>query len=173
MVESRLAMWAADGERTEDLDPFRQDKALALLLGHALPAAQTARDFLAQLRADDRPLLQEGQGAGCRRDGAAAGSGQAPCRTRPRPRLRGGQALQSRRPVRTATLDVDATLIRGDKRAAKRPYDGNRGYQPVLALWAEQAGILADEFRDGKSLPSCLMGWMAPSRHLCAKVRLS
>ena len=76
MVESRLAMWAADGERTEDLDPFRQDKALALLLGgHELPAAQTARDFLAQLRADDRPLLQEGQGAGCRRDGAAAGSG--------------------------------------------------------------------------------------------------
>ena len=73
--------------------------------------------------------------------------------------------------MRTATLDVDATLIRGDKRAAKRPYDGNRGYQPVLALWAEQAGILADEFRDGKSLPSGLMGWMAPSRHLCAKVR--
>ena len=71
--------------------------------------------------------------------------------------------------MRTATLDVDATLIR----AAKRPYDGNRGYQPVLALRAEQAGILADEFRDGKSLPSGLMGWMAPSRHLCAKVRLS
>jgi len=41
----------------------------------------------------------------------------------------------------------------------------------VLAPWAEQAGILADEFRDGKSLPSGLMGWMAPSRHLCAKVR--
>src|SRR3546814_10078911 len=31
-----------------DLDQFRQDAALALLLGHALPAAQTARDFLAQ-----------------------------------------------------------------------------------------------------------------------------
>jgi hypothetical protein len=25
---------------------FRQDQALALLLGHDLPAAQTARDFL-------------------------------------------------------------------------------------------------------------------------------
>ena len=31
--------------------------------------------------------------------------------------------------------------------------DGNRGYQPVLALWAEQDVILADEFRDGNSLP--------------------
>jgi hypothetical protein len=37
MVESLLAMWAAGGERAEDLDQFRQDKALALLLGHELP----------------------------------------------------------------------------------------------------------------------------------------
>jgi hypothetical protein len=33
VVESLVAMWAAGGERTEDLDQFRQDKALALLLG--------------------------------------------------------------------------------------------------------------------------------------------
>jgi hypothetical protein len=45
-------------------------------------------------------------------------------------------------------------VIACDKRAAKRAYDGNRGYQPVLALWAEQDVILADEFRDGNSLPS-------------------
>ena len=54
-------MWAAGGERAEDLDQFRQDKALALLLGHELPAAQTARDFLAQFHAEDRPLLPEGK----------------------------------------------------------------------------------------------------------------
>jgi len=53
--------------------------------------------------------------------------------------------LQCRRPVKTATLDVDATVIACDKRAAKRagacPREGgggNRGDQPVLALWAEQ-----------------------------------
>jgi hypothetical protein len=57
--------------------------------------------------------------------------------------------LQCRRPVKTATLDIDATVIACDKRAAKRAYDGNRGYQPVLALWAEQDVIIADEFRDG------------------------
>jgi hypothetical protein len=33
MVESLLAMWAAGGDHAEDLDQFRQDKALALL-GH-------------------------------------------------------------------------------------------------------------------------------------------
>src|SRR5713101_4667088 len=59
MVESLLAMWAAGGERAEDLDQFRQDKALAL--GHELPAAQTARDFLGHFHAEDLPLLQEGK----------------------------------------------------------------------------------------------------------------
>src|SRR5437899_8218240 len=152
MVESLLAMWAAGGERAEDLDQFRQDKALALLLGHELPAAQTARDFLAQFHAEDRPLLQEGK---------------APVVAETVPLLGLAKAntelvldLQCRRPVKTATLDVDATVIHGDKRAAKRTYDGNRGYQPVLALGAEQDVILADEFRDGNSLPSGLTRWV-------------
>ncbi len=57
--------------------------------------------------------------------------------------------LQCRRPVRTATLDVDATVIHATKRAAKRSHEGERGYQPVLVLWAEQDVIVADEFRDG------------------------
>jgi hypothetical protein len=33
MAESLLALWAAGGERAEDLDQFRQDKGLAMLLG--------------------------------------------------------------------------------------------------------------------------------------------
>ena len=115
MVKSLLAMWAAGGgERAEDLNQFRQDKALALLLGHQLPAAQTARDFLTQFHAEDLPLLQEGQ---------------APVAGETTPLLGLAKAntelvldLQCRRPVKTATLDVDATVIHCDKRAAKRPY---------------------------------------------------
>ena len=61
MVESLLAMWAAGGERAEGLDQFRQDEALALLLGHDMPAASTTRDFLAQFHAEDLPLLQDGK----------------------------------------------------------------------------------------------------------------
>ena len=101
MVESLLAMWAAGGERTEDLDQFRQDKALAMLLGHELPAAQTARDFLAQFHAEDLPLLQEGK---------------APVAAETVPLLGLAKAnaelvfdLQCRRPVKTATLDIDAS----------------------------------------------------------------
>ena len=141
MVESLMALWAAGGERAEDLDQFREDKALALLLGHELPAAQTARDFLAQFHAEDLPLLQ-------------AGKSSVAVETAPLIGLAAANAelildLQCRRPVRTATLDVDATVIHCDKRAAKRTYDGQRGYQPVLALWAEHDVIVADEFRDG------------------------
>ena len=46
LVEGLFSLWAAGGERCDDLTALREDAALALLLGHALPAAQTARDFL-------------------------------------------------------------------------------------------------------------------------------
>ena len=52
-------------------------------------------------------------------------------------RCRAGGGLED------GVMGVDATVIRCDKRAAK-PLEpalarqgGNRGYQPVLALWAE------------------------------------
>jgi hypothetical protein len=32
---------------------------------------------------------------------------------------------------------------------APRTYEGEMGYQPMLAVWAEMDVILADEFRDG------------------------
>jgi hypothetical protein len=62
--------------------------------------------------------------------------------------------LQERAPRATATVDVDATILESHKRSALATYDGRTGYQPVVALWAEQDVILADEFRDGNSLPS-------------------
>jgi hypothetical protein len=171
MAESLLAMWATGGERAGDLDQFRQDQALALLLGHELPwafspragpvGAQMARDFLAQFHAADLPLLHGGKASVPAETAALLGLAKANAEL--------VLDLQCRRPITTAALDIDATLIHCDKRAAKRTYDGNRGYQPVLALWAEHDVIVADEFSDGNSL----MGWMAPSRHRCARVGLS
>jgi hypothetical protein len=46
-------------------------------------------------------------------------------------------------------LDLDATILESDKRAAQFTYDGRRGYQPVFVVWAEQDLIVANEFRDG------------------------
>jgi hypothetical protein len=104
-------------------------------------AAQTARDFLALFHAEDLPLLQDGK--------APVAAETAPLLGLATANAELALDLQCRRPVKSATIDVDATVIPCDKRAARRTYDGNRGYQPVLALWAEQDVILADEFRDG------------------------
>ena len=141
LVEGLFSLWAAGGERCDDLTALREDAALALLLGHALPAAQTARDFLEAFDEAVPPLWQgetcQVQGEGQRLQGLAKASRQ----------LIG--FLQQRRPQAVATIDVDATILDSHKRAARWTYDGRTGYQPVVALWAEQDVVLADEFRDG------------------------
>ena len=142
MGESFFALWLAGGERCEDLDRLREDQALARLLGHELPAAQTARHFLEAFHEEDLPLLQAGERAGVPAEsdlveGLGAVSGQVV------------RYLQQHQPPTEATLDVDATILESSKRAAKATYDGRRGYQPVFVLWAEQDVIVADEFRDG------------------------
>jgi hypothetical protein len=48
-----------------------------------------------------------------------------------------------------ATVDQDSTIVESRKREAQPTYEGERGYQPMLAVWAEMNLILADEFRDG------------------------
>ena len=141
LVEGLFSLWAAGGERCEDLAPLREDAALALLLGHSLPAPQTARDFLDAFDEAVPPLWQgekcHVQGEGERLQGLAKASR----------RLIG--FLQERRPQAVATIDVDATILESQKRSALATYDGRTGYQPVVALWSEQDVVLADEFRDG------------------------
>ena len=48
-----------------------------------------------------------------------------------------------------ATVDQDATIIESHKAAAYSHYEEGRGYQPMVAVWAEADLVLADEFRDG------------------------
>jgi hypothetical protein len=50
---------------------------------------------------------------------------------------------------RIATVDQDATIIASHKQQALTTYEGVRGYQPMLAAWAETGLVLADQFRDG------------------------
>jgi hypothetical protein len=60
------------------------------------------------------------------------------------------QALGPRCPEqKIATVDQDATIIESGKREALPSYEGECGYQPMLAVWAETDVVLADEFRDG------------------------
>jgi len=148
LVESLIALWVAGGDRCQDLTTLREDHALATLLGYPLPAATTVRDFLEAFHAADLPLWHAGPQTAIPDESAPlAGLGQAN-RT-----LVAG--LQQGAAATTATLDVDATLVEAHKDAATVAYDGTRGYQPVVVVWAEQDVIVHDEFRDGHVPAGC------------------
>ena len=57
--------------------------------------------------------------------------------------------LNAVNPVRTATLDMDATLVESDKCNALYCYKGFKSYQPLNTWWHEQGVIVHTEFRDG------------------------
>ena len=142
LVESLLVLWASGGDRCQDLTTLREDQALATLLGHPLPAATTVRDFLEAFHIEDGPLWAAGPAATIPLESAPLAGLDRANRT-----LIAG--LQRGARTQTATLDVDATLVESHKDAATVAYDGTRGYQPVVVLWAEQDVIVHDQFRDG------------------------
>jgi hypothetical protein len=148
LVETLIALWVAGGERCQDLQPLRADAALATLVGYELPAATTMRDFLEACHVEEPPLWRAGEKAVIPEESAPlAGLGAANrCVL---------AAVQQSVPQRTATLDVDATILETHKHTATVTYDGTRGYQPVVAVWAEQDLIVHDEFRDGNVPAGC------------------
>lgn len=144
MVESFVVLSALGGECVDDLDPLRRDRGLAAILGYDLPAAPTARQWL------ERTFHEEGlvsarpvQGSFIPAESAGlAGLGAV--------RDHSVRAyVSSVRPGGEVTLDVDAHLVESSKREAMPTYEGFRGYQPMLVVWAETSLVLADEFRDG------------------------
>lgn len=148
LVETLIALWAAGGERCQDLQTLRADAALATLLGYELPAATTMRDFLEGFHIEDLPLLRAGGKTAVPEESAPlAGLGAANrCVL---------AAVQQQALHHTATLDVDATILETHKHMARMTYEGTRGYQPVVAVWAEQDLIVHDEFRDGNVPAGC------------------
>ena len=57
--------------------------------------------------------------------------------------------VQGVHPERSATLDMDATLVETEKREALYGYKGYKAYQPFQVYWAEQELLVQSEFRDG------------------------
>lgn len=146
-VESFLILNAAGGECLDDFAHLRQD-GVRELIGHDLPSPEAARKFLYQFH--DEQLIEQAQ--------QSLLEGQVsyiPEENRP---LRGlGQVntdlvrelARRGETQKIATIDLDATVIESWKQQAQATYQGGRGYQPMLALWAEMNLIVADEFRDG------------------------
>jgi hypothetical protein len=147
-VESFVILNAAGGDCLEDFERLRQDGGLAELIGHEMPSPEAARKFLYAFHEESRITAAQQQLA----VGAVS---YIPEENTP---LR-GLAQVNRDLVqelgrrcgdqKMATIDLDATVIESWKREAQATYQGGRGYQPMLALWAEMNVVVADEFRDG------------------------
>lgn len=148
MVESFIILNAAGGECLDDFQVLREDKGLSELIGHPIPSPAAARKFLYQFHDQQsideaRQQLLPGHTAFIPGENEAlAGLGESNRELI----LKVGRLCANQK---VATVDQDATIVDSDKREAQRTYEGGRGYQPMLAVWAEMNLILADEFRDG------------------------
>lgn len=147
-VESFLVLNALGGECLEDFERLREDQGLREMLGHELPSPEAARKFLYAFH--DQASIEQAQ--------RELPVGQVSYIPSESAILRGLAQVNrdliqavARRCVdqKIATVDVDATVIESFKREAKPTYEGGKGYQPLLAVWAEMDLVLADEFRDG------------------------
>jgi hypothetical protein len=150
MLESIALLQTVGGDCPEDMKLIGYDACLARGLGYELPKATAVREFL-ELFHDQR--LEE----------------RRPAREEQRsfifPSSESLQALQKLQATtvqrisdlytkqgqgqRIATIDQDATIIESHKASSLPHYEGGRGYQPMVALWAEADLVVADEFRDG------------------------
>jgi hypothetical protein len=149
-VEAIVLLQLAGGTCPEDMARLRSEAALQRGLGFEFPTPSAVRKFLNRFHDPQLELLR-------------------PSRKRQRsfivPASEAVQALQrvlqgtvhqilrryvaQQRPQSIATIDADATIIESHKRTARPHYEGGRGYQPVVAVWAETDLVLADQWRDG------------------------
>ena len=148
-VEALVLMLAAGGECIDDMAVLGADRGLLELLGKAgrWPSADASRQFL--LAFHDEPLLEKARAAMAPGEKSLVAPESKPLAGLARVMLEGAQRLQSYKPSKLATLEMDATCIESRKREAMPLYEGGRGYQPEVVYWVEQDLVLADEFRDG------------------------
>jgi hypothetical protein len=141
-LEALVTLLAAGGERVEDVRVLGDDKGLEKLLGEPLPSPDALLDFIGQFhdpkcfedRPVDKPAWVPPESEGLRALDAINREVV----------LRGAERAETQ-----ATIDHDGTIIEAHKREAKVAYEGTRGFQPLVAVWAEQQLVMSDEFRDG------------------------
>ena len=120
-----------EGARSlEDVRHIRSDKALRKLLGlRRLPSADMLGDWLRRLGKGE-----VGIEALVKINRRLLGWGLGRCRR--------------------VTLDIDATPVLADKRAAQRTYLGEKGYMPMLGHIGETGQAAGCEFRAGNVAPA-------------------
>jgi hypothetical protein len=149
-VESILLLQTLGGECPEDMSLLADDTCLERGLGYELPKARTVRDFLDRFHdealAATRPEREIQKSFILPGSKGVAGLQQVQVGT---VRAVAKKYAQAGEVLKIATIDQDATIIESHKQSAKAHYDEGRGYQPMVAVWAEADLVVADEFRDG------------------------
>jgi hypothetical protein len=150
MVETLVLLHTVGGECPEDIRLLHDDACLERGLGYAIPRVTAVREFLERFHDESLEALRPARAV----QKSFILPGSEPVQALQR--LVSGQVRHIARlferhamALRTATVDQDATIIESHKAAARPHYQDGRGYQPMLALWAEADLVLADEFRDG------------------------
>lgn len=154
-VESLILLHAAGGDCMDDMERLREDSGVAKMLGYAVPSGRALGDFLDLFHDEEKVRSARNE---AQRQGRLAFVPEESTLLDGLGRVQRGSVTaiaRGREISRAATIDLDATIIESEKRAAQRTYEGTRGYQPVVAMWAEADLVLADEFRDG-NVPAML-----------------
>lgn len=149
-IETLVLLQTAGGDCPEDLSLLQDDPCLRRGLGYSLPKVSAVRTFLERFHdqdlADLRPdreqqksfILPSSDGIRALQEVQAGLVGRV-----------AKLYAEQQRTLKIATVDQDATIIESHKRSALPHYEGGRGYQPMVAVWAEADLVVADEFRDG------------------------
>jgi hypothetical protein len=150
MIESVVLLQTVGGDCPEDIRLLAADPCMERGLGYAPPKVTAVREFL-ELFHDEMVELQRPSRAVQKSfifpsTEPVAALQQVQAHT---VRRIAGRYQQQGQAQQIATVDQDATIIESHKRSALPHYEGGRGYQPMLAVWAETDLVLADEFRDG------------------------
>jgi hypothetical protein len=153
----------------EDLERLREDAALSKLLGHDFPSPRAALEFLYQFHEEQK--IEEAKRRRGPDDIAYIPEESVELQGLGGVNRSLVQELGSRcAGQRIATVDQDATIIESRKQEALPTYEGERGYQPMLAVWAEMDVVLADQFRDGNvpaMMESRRAGWRRRRSRRC------
>jgi len=150
LIESICLLQSVGGECPEDMHLLAGDPCLERGLGYSPPKATAVREFLERFHDKDleklRPKREEQKSFIFPSSQPVAALQQVQSGLVRRIAKLYDKAGQAQR---IATVDQDATIIESHKEAAYWHYEEGRGYQPMVAVWAEADLVLADEFRDG------------------------
>jgi hypothetical protein len=150
IIETLVLLQTAGGDCPEDIKILAGDVCLERGLGFAIPKVTALRSFLDRFHDESlaalRPKREQQKSFILPSSQPVQGLQEVQAGVVGRIAKLYAQEGQK---LSIATIDQDATIIESHKQAALSHYEGGRGYQPMVAVWAEADLVLADEFRDG------------------------